>query len=653
MSRSSNRLVDLAKEQFGELTHAENTMLVRSSSYPPYNSPSEREQEELASAQDFERAAEWGPDRVIRAELLRWVCIDQAASALIDPRGIHVDNVRIDGHLNLFGVKLPFVFALRRCLIPEGINLQEAQTRSLNFRGSYLGMLHAPMLQVQGGLYLNKGCRVQGEAKLIRATIAGDLDCEGSSFDNPGEVALYADNAEVKGRVFLRRKFKAVGGVRLVTAVISGDLDCEDGSFSNKGDIALDAAGAELKGRVFLRKGFAAVGEVRLLLCTIGGGVDCGNGQFRNDGSVALDLSRSSIGGGVNLNGNFESSGEVRLEGTKIEGNLDCKGARIYHSGKVALSAPMLRVRGSAFFMKANPDQPFLTDGTVNLTGANIDSALLFENAIFCGDENNGVNGTHLVVGGPFSWRGIALTQMTKLNLQYAKVSMFEDDSCSWPEAENLILEGLTYEAIQGEKLRFQSATGPLRKAIYWLSRLLGDTRRFERLDWLQRQPKDRFSLQPFEQLAAVLRQNGQEAEARAVSIAKQECRRKFGRLGLFGWIRSILSRWLIGHGYRTSLILMYAAVFVVVGALLFGNFCAELAPTKKVEEIPTAFNPFVYSLDTFIPVINLRQKEYWVPRGDTCAGQALRVYYWVHIVIGWACFTLAVVGFTGLVRKS
>jgi hypothetical protein len=653
MSKASNRLVDLAKDEFGELTPAENTFLVRSSSAPLFRSASERDQEERANAQDFEKAGEWGADRVIRAGLLRWVCVDPAACALIDQRGIQVDNARIEGHLNFFGVKLPFLFTLRRCLVPDGINLQEAQTRSLNFRGSHLGMLNAHMLQVQGSLYLTNGCRVEGEAKLIRATIAGDLDCENGSFVNPGQIALNADNAEVKGRVFFRGKFEAHGGVRLVRATISGDLDCGDGSFTNTGGVALNADNAEVKGRVFLRGEFEAHGSVRLVLCTIGGAVDCSNGQFLNADADALLISRTSIGGGVFLTGDFQSLGAVMLEGSRIEGNLDCRGARIYCPGKEALAAPMLRARGAGFFIQARPDRPFQTNGIINLTGAHIDGALLFEDVIFYGDENNGVNGTHLLVGGPFTWRNVAHTPTTQLNLRYAKVGVLEDDSHSWPDAEHLILEGLTYEAIRGEEAARPPATGWLRKAVGWLSRWLKRGERFERLDWLQRQPKDRFSLQPYEQLAAVLRQNGQEVEARAVSIAKQECRRKFGRLGLIGWTGSTLSRWLIGHGYRTSLILLYAAVFVVVGTLLFGNFRAELAPTKKAEEIPTAFDPFVYSLDTFIPVMNLHQKEYWIPRGDTYAGQAVRVYYWVHIATGWACFTLAVVGFTGLVRKA
>ena len=58
-------------------------------------------------------------------------------------------------------------------------------------------------------------------------------------------------------------------------------------------------------------------------------------------------------------------------------------------------------------------------------------------------------------------------------------------------------------------------------------------------------------------------------------------------------------------------------------------------------------FNPIVYSLDSFVPLIDLHQAKYWLP-----TGLLLRTYHWLHIIAGWALTSLLVVGMTRLVRK-
>jgi hypothetical protein len=72
-------------------------------------------------------------------------------------------------------------------------------------------------------------------------------------------------------------------------------------------------------------------------------------------------------------------------------------------------------------------------------------------------------------------------------------------------------------------------------------------------------------------------------------------------------------------------------------------------------------FQAFVYSLDALLPIVDLRQKGYWLPnanKGDNVIpgvgfrwGGLLRVYFWVHIIFGWILTTLWVAGFTGIIR--
>jgi len=99
---------------------------------------------------------------------------------------------------------------------------------------------------------------------------------------------------------------------------------------------------------------------------------------------------------------------------------------------------------------------------------------------------------------------------------------------------------------------------------------------------------------------------------------------------------------------------------------------------TRQQTAFYPAFNRWLYSLDTFVPIINFGQKDYWGPQvacntfvaikgGGGLASpdpphgiglcvreiRVLYLYRWVHIFVGWVLITLAVTGFTGLVRKE
>ncbi|MGK7956538.1 MAG: hypothetical protein AB4063_15015 [Crocosphaera sp.] len=63
-----------------------------------------------------------------------------------------------------------------------------------------------------------------------------------------------------------------------------------------------------------------------------------------------------------------------------------------------------------------------------------------------------------------------------------------------------------------------------------------------------------------------------------------------------------------------------------------------------------------------FVPIINFHQQAYFLPNANkktdilvwknVPAGSLLRYYFWFHIAMGWILTSLAVAGFTGLVRR-
>ncbi len=76
-------------------------------------------------------------------------------------------------------------------------------------------------------------------------------------------------------------------------------------------------------------------------------------------------------------------------------------------------------------------------------------------------------------------------------------------------------------------------------------------------------------------------------------------------------------------------------------------------------------FNAFVYSLENFLPVVDLNQGMYWRPNPshDTAGhvhsegenhrhfGAFLHWYLWIHILAGWILTPLLAAGLSGLIH--
>jgi len=226
MSTAAQCLYALAAEQFPDLTDAERALLlaIAAGETARYGGQTEAES-------DPKYADAWGELRTIRAEVIRWLCIDREAIRHIDPRGIYIYGANIDGELDLRAVTILFPLFLERCVIRQRVRLNFAETRLLSFAGSISGPIDGEGLTVQGALWLRQGFRAEGTVSLFGATISGHLDCTRGTFLNASGVALHANTITVHGPVILRRGFHAEGAVELIGATIAGDLDCGGGPF--------------------------------------------------------------------------------------------------------------------------------------------------------------------------------------------------------------------------------------------------------------------------------------------------------------------------------------------------------------------------------------------------------------------------------------
>ena len=351
---------------------------------------------------------------------------------------------------------------------------------------------------------------------------------------------------------------------------------------------------------------------------------------------------RSTVEGDVILTGgNYGPTSLFRIE---IDGNLDCSGGHFLR-GDDPLSVIEATIRGDASF-----HQGFTTNGVVDLRLAQIGRGLSFNHARFIGSDENGLSAERSRINETLYWVDITGTPRTELDLANVHVGSLWDDSSSWPGPGRLFLDGFVYGDLSGGPADAQS-----------------------RLEWLARQPPS-YRSQPYGQLARVLRERGSDVGAVDVMIANGDARRRQGGLGWGERMRQGLLDVTIGYGYRPMRALWWIFFFVAGGAMLFGWGYRERAITPtdadaydcliRSGESPRHYPPFnaaIYSLENFLPLVDLNQGAYWRPnprhgsggRLRVLSGTLLRWYLWVHILAGWILTPLLAAGLSGLVRPG
>ena len=351
---------------------------------------------------------------------------------------------------------------------------------------------------------------------------------------------------------------------------------------------------------------------------------------------------RSTVEGDLILTGG--NYGPTSLFRIVIDGSLDCSGGQ-FLGGDDALSVIEATIRGDANFQ-----QGFTTNGVVDLRLAQIDRGLSFNHARFIGSGENGLTAERSTINETLYWTDITRTPRTELDLTNTHVGSLWDDSLSWPAPGRLLVNGFVYGAISG---------GPADAP--------------SRLEWLARQPSG-YRPQPYGQLARVLRDHDSDVGAIDVMIADENARWHGSGLG---WGERVWRGMLdatIGYGYRPMRALWWILSFVALGAMMFGwgYRGRAITPTDlaaydgfvKSGDLPRHYPPFnavIYSLENFLPLVDLHQGTYWRPNPHhgsggqqrPLSGRLLRWYLWAHILAGWVLTPLLAAGLSGLVRPG
>jgi hypothetical protein len=394
----------------------------------------------------------------------------------------------------------------------------------------------------------------------------------------------------------------------------------------------------------------ATEGDLHLARCRIPRGIRLtdariGTDLLLNQAVIGADrFGRSLSADGMNIHQDFEadrlaSTGELSLRTARIGGRLSLRGAQLRSlpDNSTCLNAVRLTV-GHTLYLTSSADggwsgsrsyygsgygehaplnsasTPFRAFGRVRLSDARFESACLISGEFHLGrDEELSLRRIQT----PELRFACRMRPTGTVSLSRAKVGNLVDASSSWPLGKHLGLTGFTYEVLR-----------PL--APFGVQ---------QRIAWLESASVE-FQPESYEQLAAALRRDGADDDAREVLYAKQ--RRRHATLPLPSRVWGRLQEATVGYGYRPGRAALWLLLAWALGTLFFWQHPLE---PLKADERPH-WNAALYTLGHLLPVIDLGQGG-WNPAG---AGQ------WVTaglVVVGWVLATTVVAGATRLLQRG
>lgn len=358
---------------------------------------------------------------------------------------------------------------------------------------------------------------------------------------------------------------------------------------------------ASFSGGLHLRRGFRSNRGVALMYANISDVLDCEGGCFANNNDVALALNGVNINGALFMRKGFRAEGEVHLVGAKIRDVVDCSEGSFLNEKGYAITAERLHVQGDVVFYDST------IKGKVYLTKALIEKQLI--------------------------WRGTPAEENVILDLRYSKIGNIWDEVASWPAQGHLFIQGLEYDSFHNEPFI------PVK----------------ERIKWLELQPSIPFPAQSYEHLSKVLASGGYHEEANTVQSHK--ARNEISLMPFHKrWLCHALL-WPIGYGYKPLRLLWFIIPFLIFSSGLFRRSQKDGLIVASSDNLDK-FRPFLYALDLFVPVVDLRVEKNWhlaLPRHNDQKKQLLKrflpVFHSTYIITGWIMTTLLVLGLSGLIR--
>ncbi|MEV5323626.1 hypothetical protein AB0K67_05710 [Nonomuraea sp. NPDC052634] len=593
-----------------------------------------------------------GPLGRVRAGVLTELLLADRTEPGAKP-ALRVTGARIEGRLHLAFAELDLPILLHDCVFDEVPDIYQARTRFLSLAGSKLPGLIASNAQVEGNMRLND-CHVTGELRMHGARINGTLTLSGARLEHPGGAAFNAEHLDVGASLRAQDGFTCDGEIVLTAARVGAAVNFDGARLRAPGGLAFGGSNLDVQVGLFARN-MEVDGEVSLRSARVGGPLTLRGSRLRNPGGLAVH------GGGLNAEGGLflshaQTEGTVWLKSAAVGRTLSLDGARLADPGGLALAGDGLSVNGSLAARHG-----LVAEGEISLLDASVSGPAHFDGARLVNPGGAALSANGITVGKVlnlcygFSAEGrIRLTNAqigSRLCLDDAVLSAPGDVALKCWRLETRELAMRTAEPIRGRVELGHPRIGVLRDdPAVWPGELRMDGASYEvlepmlpaaeRIAWLRRDP-DGYRPNAYEQLAAMYRRLGGDADARATMLAGQQHRRT--TLPWYARAWGHLQDVTVGYGFRPLRAAAWLLALLAVGTVVFG---LNRPPPLKRGESPE-FNPLVYTLDLLLPIIDFGQEKAFNP-----AGGAQWLAYGL-IAAGWVLATTIATGLTRTLRRA
>ncbi|MGW3039292.1 oxidoreductase [Kitasatospora sp. NPDC001159] len=394
----------------------------------------------------------------------------------------------------------------------------------------------------------------------------------------------------------------------------------------------------------------STTGDLHLARCRIPEGVRLTDARIGTDlllnmAAIGCDRhGRAVSADGMTVHQDFEAEridvrGELSIRTARIGGRLSLRGAQLHADpqNRVCLNAVRIVV-GHTLYLTSSadagwagsrsyygsgygqnpppgaPSTPFRAHGQVRLSDARFEAACLISGEFHLeGDDELSLRRIHT----PELRFTCRIRPTGTVSLSRARVGNLVDVPEAWPRGKHLGLTGFVYENLR-----------PVRPF---------NVR--QRIAWLEGSSVD-FQPESYEQLAAAMRRDGADDDAREVLYAKQRRRRQTLPLParIWGRVQDVT----VGYGYRPGRAGLWLLLAWALGSVWFATH--RLEPLKPDEH--PHWDPVLYTLDQLLPIVDLNQGA-WNPGGIT---------QWISaglVVIGWLLASTVVAGATRLLQRG
>ncbi|MDR7302129.1 hypothetical protein [Haloactinomyces albus] len=586
--------------------------------------------------------------------------LELTGSGLHNParRAVHADRLNVGGALLAMRTRVAGELRLPGAKIGGNLNLCGAALRNrgrvaLNANGIRIaGSLRADMELHQGGVFSAAGliympsAYVSGDLRLRDAVLepgTGPPQRGASKHGDPVST-LILDRGEIQGDAQLDQGFTSGGTIRMVSTRIAGDLHLSgariDLSWSRSATDsteqplrAMHLDGAGILGNLEA-VGVTLHGQLRMVDVQVSGSFQLNRATLVGPRTDVVLANRIQVGSNLDCR-DADISGTLHLQNAQVGANIDLRSTHLvqpaWHPHRKA-DKPALDLRASTVgrdLVCASGRRTFNAEGEVQLRRAVIGRQANFWGCHLGAGRTNAVNA--------FGLDTQELTMLPteapqgRILLRQAHCELLEDNAALWTAAGGVDVEDFVYD----------NFAKPVE--------LNDHTRVRQRLAWLHSTSKGRYQAGPYDQLATVFRENGNEQHAVTVLIEKQ--RRRYRAIAGTSWrplrvpvlLWSLLQRVTVNYGYQPVRALLWLLLFAVAGTAWFGYH--RLDPIN--EEDHPVWNPFLYTVDQLVPIINLGHDVMWRATGHS---QWITV---VLIAVGWILATTVAAGITRSLRRE